>query len=159
VLGAFLTISAKFGSGPTERLVPRRRSATFRSPHADLGAWLEAVGAALPESLAPVCYGGVFATTGRAIARRGDVWPRLEASLTRDDSVEEGHFAERSWAGLLHDPLPADFARRLRACCRRVLREPFYDVARLVACRAKRRRPAAVEGGGDAAAEHRRTSG
>ena len=25
----------------------------------------------------------------------------MEISLSRDDSIEEGHFAERSWAGLL----------------------------------------------------------
>ena len=37
---------------------------------------------------------------------RGDnIWKRIELSLSRGNNIEEGHFAERSWAGLLAYPL------------------------------------------------------
>ena len=34
-----------------------------------------------------------------------EIWLSLERSLSRGDNIEEGHFAERTWAGLLHRPL------------------------------------------------------
>ena len=59
-----------------------------------------------PKRLWPVCYGGNFAATAEAVRRQPpQLWAALEASLARGpDSLEEGHFAERSWAGLMALP-------------------------------------------------------
>jgi hypothetical protein len=60
---------------------------------------------ALPD-IVQVCYGGVFATTlDRLRAVKAHVWDNLELTLTRGDSIQEGHYAERSWAMLLAAPL------------------------------------------------------
>ena len=59
--------------------------------------------ARLPVPYTPVCYGGNFVTITTRIVDRlwhGDM-VLLELDLERDDNIEEGHFAERSWAGLL----------------------------------------------------------
>merc|ERR1711953_1494500 len=77
------------------------------------GRWLEAMhvlGPHAPPTLLnrgwqdfwPVCYGGGFAATREAVLGVPlDMWSRLMASLSRGDNIEEGHFMERSWAGLL----------------------------------------------------------
>ena len=58
------------------------------------------------QTVVPVCYGGVFLTTYSQIANPPPgVWEQLEQSLSRDDNIEEGHYAERSWAALLSTPL------------------------------------------------------
>ena len=48
---------------------------------------------------------GNWATLASQIVKpklAGDnIWKRMEVSLNRGDSIEEGHLAERSWAGLL----------------------------------------------------------
>ena len=65
---------------------------------------------------APVCCCGNFATLASQIMRwDANVWKRIEASLTRGDSVEEGHFAERSWAGLLSYPLTDEQVKLLES--------------------------------------------
>jgi hypothetical protein len=42
------------------------------------------------------------------------LWLALEKSLARGDNIEEGRFAERSWATLLSDPLTASQVSVLR---------------------------------------------
>jgi hypothetical protein len=87
----------------------------FESPIKPLGRWLDAmtassktpIGGEHKDALWPVCYGGNFAATRGAILQRPrQLWKAMERSLRRGpDSLEEGHFAERSWAGLLGGPL------------------------------------------------------
>merc|ERR1712003_362350 len=76
----------------------------FKSPYRNLKSWLtEALSAGLPTPATPVCYGGNFVAKLRNIMSNTHVWPALTRSLERAVSLEEGHFAERSWAGLLMD--------------------------------------------------------
>jgi hypothetical protein len=59
-----------------------------------------------PSKVVQVCYGGIFATTVSNIKRvDSSVWKAAEMALRRGDSIEEGHFMERSWAHLLATPL------------------------------------------------------
>jgi len=39
----------------------------------------------------------------------------MRDSLTRGDNIEEGHYAERSWLGLLSHPLAESHARKLQS--------------------------------------------
>eukprot|EP00930_Biecheleria_cincta_P040026 TRINITY_DN27460_c0_g1_i1.p1 TRINITY_DN27460_c0_g1~~TRINITY_DN27460_c0_g1_i1.p1 ORF type:complete len:324 (-),score=54.44 TRINITY_DN27460_c0_g1_i1:159-1094(-) len=71
------------------------------SPYADMSAWLSAMHVSLPQPVTPVCHGGVFAASRERISAGAAFWPAMEKSLARSDNIEEGHFAERSWAGLL----------------------------------------------------------
>mmetsp|Transcript_30061 Transcript_30061/g.59003 ORF Transcript_30061/g.59003 Transcript_30061/m.59003 type:complete len:405 (+) Transcript_30061:64-1278(+) len=76
----------------------------FKSPYRNLKSWLtEALSADLPTPATPVCYGGNFVAKLRNIMKNTRVWTALARSLERAISLEEGHFAERSWAGLLMD--------------------------------------------------------
>ena len=77
----------------------------FASEYLNLESWRDAMGINPPKTFMPVCYGGVFATTIKRIRIEADLWPRIEKSLSRTDNLEEGHFAERSWASALMKPL------------------------------------------------------
>ena len=113
------------------------QSAGFESPIKPLGAWLDnitrhggggsTVGSARAGALWPVCYGGNFGATRGVIERQPlPVWQALEASLGRGpDSVEEGHYAERMWAGLMHAPLSAAQEAALRAAAAQLI-EPTW---------------------------------
>jgi len=81
--------------------VSRDRDVGFRSEFATIDDWAKAMGFAFNQSLTPVCYQGNFATTVAQIHKRGSIWANIESSLSRGDNIEEGHFAERSWAALL----------------------------------------------------------
>jgi len=93
---------------------------SFKSPYADMGEWLEkAVFAGNPSdfsllfspstSLVPVCYGGNFAARRSQIGRNPQwLYKNMASSLERGDNIAEGHFAERSWAALLSNPLSVD---------------------------------------------------
>jgi len=69
------------------------------------GRWLDSILDGVvdpPETLWPVCYGGNFAVTARNIrAVPHSLWNRAQQSLARGNNIEEGHYMERSWAGLL----------------------------------------------------------
>ena len=95
--------------------------------HRPLERWLSAMvagtGTPPPSSLWPVCYGGNFAATRasiRAVPR--PAWTNMTQSLSRADNLEEGHYAERSWAGLLTRRLPEGDAALLRSLAR--VRDP-----------------------------------
>jgi hypothetical protein len=64
------------------------------------------VDALLRHRFFPVCYGGSFgATASRLQMVPRQTWARIEALLSRGDNIEEGHFTERLWAGLLLPPM------------------------------------------------------
>ena len=77
----------------------------FISQYLNLESWQDAMGINAPKPFMPVCYGGVFSTTIKQIRKGSGLWPRIEKSLSRTDNLEEGHFAERSWAAMLMKPL------------------------------------------------------
>jgi len=78
----------------------------FSSVYPDLGTWTDSLEIPILQSLTPVCYGGVFAASmHNYTSDRVSVWTRIEENLSRGDNIEEGHFCERIWAGLLSKPL------------------------------------------------------
>ena len=76
----------------------------FHSKYEDLENWSNDMGFSFTGPLTPVCYQGNFAATVDQIVKRGKIWKNIERSLSRGDNIEEGHFAERSWAELLSAP-------------------------------------------------------
>mmetsp|Transcript_85409 Transcript_85409/g.164440 ORF Transcript_85409/g.164440 Transcript_85409/m.164440 type:complete len:404 (+) Transcript_85409:81-1292(+) len=99
----------------------------FKSPYRNLKSWLtEALSADLPTPATPVCYGGNFVAKLRNIMKNTRVWTALARSLERATSLEEGHFAERSWAGLLMDISQIDLGNVMCAA-RKVF--DMYDVS------------------------------
>ena len=79
----------------------------------NLGQWLEAVQIKLPTPLTPVCYGGNFAVRSAHLHAARDAAKRMELSLRRGDNIIEGHFAERTWAGLLMADIPNSLSNTL----------------------------------------------
>ena len=80
----------------------------FKSQHSNLIDWIKSIPFNFPHNtaLVQVCYGGSFGTTVAAIRKHPQSsWESLSRSLSRADNLEEGHFAERSWAGLLAKPI------------------------------------------------------
>lgn len=79
----------------------------FPSNYSDLGDYMKKLNFSFPKSLLiEVCYGGHFGVSRKAIQKHPlRLWQALEQSLSRGNNIEEGHFAERSWAGLLSKPL------------------------------------------------------
>ena len=90
----------------------------FQSAIHPLGPWFDhilngTVGAVEPPGqLWPVCYGGNFAASRERIQAVPEaLWNRIRLALTRAENIEEGHFLERIWAGLLNPRLsPQDEA-------------------------------------------------
>ena len=84
------------------------------SKYSDMQAWTTTVGVRLPQPLTPVCYGGIFAANiERLLAVDMSVWRNIRHSLSRADNIEEGHFMERSWAGLLSiEPMPEIYLQK-----------------------------------------------
>jgi len=81
--------------------------AEFKSEYETLGSWYASLGTDLTQTeLVQVCYGGVFAASASNIMKRDTtIWKAAEKSLSRGNSIQEGHYAERSWASLLATPL------------------------------------------------------
>jgi hypothetical protein len=79
------------------------------SIYRDMLAWVRRLSIKLRVPLTPVCYGGIFAVNVKRLrAIDQSVWVGLRDSLSRADNIEEGHFMERSWAGMLSlDPMTA----------------------------------------------------
>mmetsp|Transcript_3366 Transcript_3366/g.8572 ORF Transcript_3366/g.8572 Transcript_3366/m.8572 type:complete len:485 (-) Transcript_3366:80-1534(-) len=79
----------------------------FKSIFNNLGFFYREVLNAVPSSkIIQNCNGGVFATTISNIKKVDpSIWKAAEKVLQRGDSIEEGHFMERSWAYLLASPL------------------------------------------------------
>lgn len=54
----------------------------------------------------PMCFGGHFMASIERIQKAPvDDWNAIVQSLGRGDNIEEGHFMERTWAGLLAPPI------------------------------------------------------
>ena len=112
------------GDGPSQaRFLDRQTAplaqpaAPFKSAVRPLGAWLkQTMGIDLSErNLWPVCYGGLFGATKKSIHRTGkESWEQMRDSLTRGDNIEEGHYAERSWLGLLSEKMADSHEDKLR---------------------------------------------
>lgn len=81
--------------------LPVHRGVYVKSPYRNMGHWLDNMGIELPGPLTPVCYGGNFAAKASQIYSKKKLWEKMATSLSRGDSIEEGHFAERAWAGIL----------------------------------------------------------
>ena len=89
---------------PDASPTPQPQGESFQSALRPLGAWLKNVSGVVLNArrLWPVCYGGNFAAARRNVQSQPQpVWAALRDSLARADNLEEGHYAERSWAGLL----------------------------------------------------------
>ena len=88
---------------------PQGSSGPFQSKYKHMRAWMQDVGIAellKNQTVVRVCYGGAFLTTySQTVLPASRTWQKIEASLARGESIEEGHFAERSWAALLSTPL------------------------------------------------------
>jgi hypothetical protein len=69
----------------------------------NMKSWKDSMGLVTIESkTSPVCYGGVFAVKKeRVLDQSKDSWDNVEKSLTREDNLVEGHYAERMWASIL----------------------------------------------------------
>jgi len=80
----------------------RSDTITFKSSHANLGAYWLAISVTLSQKFVPVFYGGIFASSVENIYKQDmKMWKKFMESLTRGDNIEEGHFGERSWAAML----------------------------------------------------------
>jgi hypothetical protein len=63
------------------------------------------------KNIVSICHGGFFAATHARIAIQPNrVWDAMEKSLSRGDSIEEGHYAERIWGCLLSKPISNETA-------------------------------------------------
>ena len=67
-----------------------------------LGEWARYMNYTLPWPAAPACYGGSFAVKASRIAPKRQLMKRFEEALSHGNNIEEGHYAERSWAALFH---------------------------------------------------------
>mmetsp|Transcript_35468 Transcript_35468/g.85967 ORF Transcript_35468/g.85967 Transcript_35468/m.85967 type:complete len:333 (-) Transcript_35468:1739-2737(-) len=107
----------KYGGVPHSTSDGRRvwnDSKGFKSPFKNLGHWLESLDISLPSPLTPVCYGGIFAVREAKIRSLPKAkWEAIATSLSRGDNIEEGHFAERTWAGLLSAPVSEEEERSI----------------------------------------------
>mmetsp|Transcript_8131 Transcript_8131/g.33969 ORF Transcript_8131/g.33969 Transcript_8131/m.33969 type:complete len:378 (+) Transcript_8131:345-1478(+) len=77
------------------------------------GDWLKVVHIKLPTPITPVCYGGNFAVRSTHLQAARDAAANIEISLRRGDNIIEGHFAERTWAGILMSQIPKPLMQTL----------------------------------------------
>jgi len=108
----------------------RDKTDLFVSSYTNLGQWVDSLAlnrlspAEQKMRLIPVCYGGVFAVTSHQIvSNEREDYEKIERSLSRGDNIEEGHFCERVWGGLLSKPLSQEatnilIEKKTRVMCR-----------------------------------------
>ena len=70
-----------------------------------LKSWKDDMNIVLPEGPTfPVCYGGMFGVKKKLLLNQPyEVWEKVANSLERGDNIIEGHYTERTWAGMLTD--------------------------------------------------------
>ncbi|KAG7340740.1 hypothetical protein IV203_024283 [Nitzschia inconspicua] len=80
---------------------------SFHSGFSNIDEWSRSLpGNPEPQEIVPVCYGGVFAASvSNILSQDPSLWQSLTQSLSRGNNIQEGHFAERSWARLLSSSL------------------------------------------------------
>ena len=94
---------------------------SFAISEQNLGQWFQSLGADLPSTLVPVCYGRSFAFRRRELARQPlEVWQNLEKIMAAPTSHDE-IYAERAWAALLAKPIEDDVKTDLMKRTERVL--------------------------------------
>ncbi|KAL7513920.1 hypothetical protein ACHAXN_012541 [Cyclotella atomus] len=87
-------------------------STEFKSQYETLGSWWKSLEIEPVGDLTPVCFGGVFAASLTNIRKKSqEFWHALEINLSRGNNIQEGHYAERSWALLMSTP-PESFQVR-----------------------------------------------
>ena len=84
------------------------------NPGISFNQWLAGVNVSLPR-VTPVCYGGNFAVKVTHILKVKNATKNLVQSLSRGNNIVEGHYCERSWAGLLSAILPENTQLELLA--------------------------------------------
>jgi hypothetical protein len=79
----------------------------FRGKYINVGDFYRSIpGHQRPPKFVQTCFGGVFAASVPSIKKRDmDFWAHIERVLSRGDNIEEGHYAERTWASFLAKPL------------------------------------------------------
>jgi hypothetical protein len=81
----------------------------FKSPYDTLADWHAALGISIPPVVTPICYGGMYLVKRSKIERVShDIFDRMTESLSRGNNIEEGHFAERTWASLFSNEVDKD---------------------------------------------------
>jgi hypothetical protein len=93
--------------------------APFQAIIRPMSSWMESMPINMSyakKGVVEVCFGGVFMTTVQRImdAPVGN-WSVLIEGLSRGDNIEEGHFMERLWAGLLAPPIGKEKEKGLMA--------------------------------------------
>eukprot|EP00928_Gymnodinium_smaydae_P085376 TRINITY_DN6876_c0_g3_i1.p1 TRINITY_DN6876_c0_g3~~TRINITY_DN6876_c0_g3_i1.p1 ORF type:complete len:357 (-),score=34.76 TRINITY_DN6876_c0_g3_i1:280-1278(-) len=103
-----------------------------KAPYANLNSWLTALNISMP-SVVPTCYGGFFAARPESICN-GHPWDAIAASLSRGDNIEEGHYMERTWSGMI---METDESLRQHVLCQSTTR-PWnpYEPGLLGGCNA-----------------------
>jgi hypothetical protein len=102
----------------------------FQARTRPLSSWTESLPISVSytkKGVMEVCFGGVFMTTVQRImdAPVGN-WSAIIEALSRGDNIEEGHFMERLWAGLLAPPVGKEKERRLLAEKTLIFRKEGY---------------------------------
>jgi len=106
----------------------------FKSRHKSLEDWLKFIGVVNVPEVVQVCYGGNFAVRASNLKLHNlTLWGKLEASLSRGDSIEEGHFAERSWGMLIADLLGREQMESLTKFSNMILLRHDYSLHGLLA--------------------------
>ena len=83
--------------------------------HSNMRAWVEEMGIIFPKPLMTICFGGVFAVSATRFRQvNSKVWSKLAISLSRGENIQESHFMERTWSGLLAKDIFPSFQRRVR---------------------------------------------
>ena len=88
----------------------------FRHSNSTLAEWWASLEIKQPP-VVQVCCGGWFASTGaRLKSRDSTFWAAMAQSLDYGEySIIEGHYAERSWASLLREPVSDALIKELDA--------------------------------------------
>ena len=89
-----------------------RAGATFNSK-ISFPNFLQSANLTLPTPLTPVCYGGSFASKASNLLKVKVPATKLLTHLSRGDNIIEGHYAERTWAGILSNRLPPDVQTKM----------------------------------------------
>ena len=76
-------------------------------------SWLRNMEVSLPHPISPVCYGGSFAVKKANIVKARAPLLNILDSLSRGDNILEGHYAERTWAGMLSSRLPTEISKQI----------------------------------------------